>query len=95
MVGFNVAGFDMPYVKQYMPTLMSLFTRRSVDLNAVCYSMSEYGKASYDRIKRDAKRHAAEQIGGDSWHNAEFDALAALYAFKYLREAMRDGRYWK
>lgn len=96
MVGFNVAGFDMPYVKKYFPTLMGLFTRRSVDLNALCYAMSEYGVASFDRIKRDCKNYAAEQLAGETrWHDAQYDAVAALYAYDYLRAAMRDGRYWK
>lgn len=95
MVGFNVAGFDMPFVKRYLPTLMGLYTRRSVDLNAVCFSMAEPGKASFDRIKRDCKEYAAEQMGDDQWHDAEFDAIAAMYSYEYLRAAQRDGRYWK
>ncbi|MDQ3646578.1 MAG: hypothetical protein M3345_06540 [Actinomycetota bacterium] len=34
-VGWNVAAFDLPYVRQYLPRFSSHLSGRSVDLNAV------------------------------------------------------------
>lgn len=96
MVGWNVAGFDLPFIRHYLPDTAQHFTRRTADLNAICYAMSQPFQASFDRIKRDSKSYAADQIDTPpNWHDAEYDALASLHAFHYLQESIRSGRYWK
>ena len=90
MVGFNVGSFDRPFVKQCLPILFNKFSRRSVDLNSVIFSMSETN-TQFERIKGRSKDYAFEKMEGmfdgfkDRQHDAEYDAAMSLYCFEYLR----------
>jgi len=84
-VGWNVAGFDRQFVTRWMPNLNRLLSYRTVDLNALVFALVQ-SEREYADVKRASKEYAAEKIsdGGD-WHDAYFDAIAALYSFEYLR----------
>lgn len=90
MVGFNVGSFDRAFVKQSLPILFNRFSRRSVDLNSVIFSMSETN-SQFERIKGNAKEYAFEKMEGmfdgfkNRQHDAEYDAVMSLYCFEYLR----------
>lgn len=90
MVGFNVGSFDRAFVKQSLPILFSRFSRRSVDLNSVIFSMSDTN-SQFERIKANAKDYAFEKMEGmfdgfkNRQHDAEYDAVMSLYCFEYLR----------
>jgi DNA polymerase III epsilon subunit-like protein len=89
-VGFNVGSFDMPFVKQLLPNLFSKFSRRTVDLNAIIFAMSD-SDDEFLKVKKDAKDYAIQKMSGmfegfkDRQHDAEYDAVMALYCFEYLR----------
>jgi DNA polymerase III epsilon subunit-like protein len=90
MVGFNVGSFDRPFIKQTLPLLYRKFSRRSVDLNSVIFSMSDTN-TKFERIKGRAKDYAIEKMDGmfqdfkNRQHDAEYDAVMALYCFEYLK----------
>lgn len=94
MVGFNVGSFDRPFIKQQLPITYGKFSRRSVDLNSVIFSMSDTNSA-FERIKGRAKDYAIEKMDGmfdgfkDRQHDAEYDAVMSLYCFEYLRKLVK------
>lgn len=91
-VGWNVGSFDMPFVKETLPQLNSLFSRRTVDLNALCFALDgkeENGmRVNAETWKKRSKEYAIEKIGYEDAHNAGWDAKMSLYCFYYLREQM-------
>jgi DNA polymerase III alpha subunit (gram-positive type) len=93
-VGFNVGSFDMPFVKQSLPILFSKFSRRTVDLNALIFSLSDTDK-EFQKIKANAKRYAEQQMNNmfdgfkNRQHDAEYDSVMALYCFEYIRSLMK------
>jgi len=94
MVGFNVGSFDRPFIKQTLPLLYGKFSRRSVDLNSVIFSMADTN-TKFERIKGNAKDYAIEKMEGmfsgfkNRQHDAEYDAVMALYCFEYLRSIIK------
>ena len=63
MVGFNVGSFDRPFKKQTLTITYEKFSRRSVDLNSVIFSMSDTN-TQFERIKDKAKNYAFEKMEG-------------------------------
>jgi DNA polymerase III epsilon subunit-like protein len=94
MVGFNVGSFDRPFIKRTLPLTYGKFSRRSVDLNSVIFSMSDTN-TKFERIKGKAKDYAIEKMDGmfnefkNRQHDAEYDAVMALYCFEYLRTLVK------
>lgn len=88
-VGWNVGSFDMPFIKAQLPLTHSLFSRRTADLNAVCFAMGEStGVGSWARWKESAKGWAADQQGEERYHDALFDAKNALLSWHYLTQSI-------
>lgn len=89
-VGWNVGGFDMPFVREFLPESSALISRRSLDLNALCFSFEDARvtylgeRCSFHRWKHLANDYAGAFLGEDGWHDALFDARAALEAHKFL-----------
>lgn len=97
MIGWNVAGFDRPFIEKHLPLTFAQFSYRTIDLNAICFALAIPKERSYDRIKKESKDYALVRIGDvaeESWHDAGFDALAAVYSYEYLRIMARSGRYF-
>jgi DNA polymerase III epsilon subunit-like protein len=95
MVGFNVGSFDRPFIKRTLPSLYEKFSRRSVDLNSVIFSMSKTN-SEFEKIKRNSKEYAFEKMEGmfigfkDRQHDAEYDAVMSLYCFEYLQQLIKE-----
>lgn len=93
-VGFNVGSFDMPFVSQTLPVLKSRMSRRSVDLNSILFAMSDSDR-EFQKFKKASKNYAIEKMDGmfegfkDRQHDAEYDAVMALYCFEYLRNVIK------
>lgn len=93
-VGFNVGGFDLPFVEKFLPRSYALLSRRVVDLNAflMAYGASgrdfETSSPKWSGWKRLAVQYAAQEITKQSLdvarHDAGYDALEALYALEFL-----------
>lgn len=89
-IGWNVGGFDMPFVRAFLPESSALISRRSLDLNALCYSFEDAHvtyrgeRCSFHGWKQRAHEYAGKVLGESNWHDALFDAQAALEAYKFL-----------
>lgn len=101
IVGWNVAGFDLTFVRKYMRRLDARVSYRTVDLNAITFSLvgtelEGRGTLGYNAVKGIAKDYAAEKceeyVGEANWHDAGYDALAAVYSLEKLRELVRRVR---
>lgn len=93
-VGFNVSGFDMPFVKQSLPLTHSLFSRRTADLNAICFALHNE-ELSADEHKKRAKEYAYQKIASDTVlgfqpHNAGWDAAMHIYCFEFLQKQVHQ-----
>lgn len=101
-VGFNVGAFDMPFVRATLPKTASLISRQTLDLNALCFGLSiatpyEGSLMTMNGWKRKAKEFADEKITASTnsdWraHNAEYDAVHALYCLQFLTEYPNDSK---
>jgi len=95
-VGFNVGAFDMPFVKDSLPKSYSLFSRRTVDLNALCFAL-DYKEENGMPVKaatwkKRAKAYAIEKIGTENQHDAGWDAEMHLRSYEYLRGIINNER---
>lgn len=97
-VGFNVGAFDLPHIEVMLPETFKLFSRRSVDLNAICFTLddAEYNgqKTSWAVWKRMAKKYAERSIllGQNNVylseaHDALYDSYLHYYAWSFLQAA--------
>lgn len=102
-VGFNVGSFDMPFVRKFLPESYKLFSRRALDLNALCFGMEGllYGGSTplWTGWKRMAKGWAdmvlaANDSGDQDWrpHNAGYDAAQAVECLNFLRHRMKEAK---
>lgn len=96
-VGFNVGAFDLPHMRAVLPRAHALMSARTVDLNALCFSLDG---AAYDGSActwREWKRlasafgwHTVRQVNLDAEpHHARDDAQVHVHAWRFLRSAMR------
>lgn len=96
-VGFNVGGYDMRFVRRFLPRTASVISRRVEDLNSAAYLMGgavsfEGSTPSSSGWKRIGKARAAQRLAGQgvdaAWHDAGYDAQAALECFWFYREVL-------
>ena len=89
-LGWNVGGFDMPFVRKFLPKSCEIISRRSLDLNALCYSYEQaevtyHGeRTSFNQWKQLAHDYAESRLGDTNWHDALFDAQAGLEGYHFL-----------
>lgn len=81
--------FDLPYVKVYSPKTFSMLNRQALDLLTVCQYLTDASSgAGLERGFRawmgDAKKFAADKLGGANWHDAGFDAEASYIAYEWM-----------
>lgn len=97
-VGFNVGSFDLPHLEIVLPRTYRLFSRRTVDLNALCFTldgMPHQGETpvKWSGWKRLAKTYAERVLheagAGGEEHDAGFDALIHLHGWRFLRAAVQ------
>lgn len=88
-VGWNVAAFDLPYVRHYLPRFSTHLSRRSVDLNAVCFTVAGTAGSRWKTLRKRSKRFAEEKLGRADWHEAGYDAAAALLSWEYFKMLAR------
>jgi DNA polymerase III epsilon subunit-like protein len=91
-VGWNVGAFDMPFVRETLPLTYSLFSRRTVDLNALCFALDGKDSLNFESWKRLSKEYAIEKIGYEDAHDAGWDAKMGLYCFEYLQNVVKGGK---
>lgn len=86
IVGWNVGGFDRQFVTRHMPNLNRLLSYRTLDLNAVVFSLAGGSELKFKKIKGAAKEYADNRIGECMRHDALTDARAALYEYEFLQD---------
>lgn len=84
-IGWNVAGFDIPFVKRYLPKTFKFLSYRTVDLNAIVFTLDPV--RGQDRLKKQLKTWTEEGLDGSA-HDALFDATSAIEAWRILVEAL-------
>mgnify|MGYP001583711708 CR=1 FL=1 len=100
-VGFNVASWDLPFVRYYLPRFSKSLSYRTVDLNAVLFAAEQVTGLSYNSIKDHAKRYAKKVLAKTGAypvampHDAGYDAAASLAAFEYLVKLLTPKVSWK
>ncbi len=100
-VGWNVASWDLPFVRYYLPRFGKFLSYRTIDLNAIVFAAERITGLSYNTIKDHAKRYAEKRLEHrcfqpePAWHNAGFDAAASLAAFEYLVEFLTPKQRWE
>lgn len=77
-LGWNVAGFDMPFVRKFLPKTASQFSYRSIDLNAVLFAED----VVRGRALLETKRMYKKLFPNANAHNALADAKAAAHVFE-------------
>ena len=91
-VGWNVSGFDMPYVKKYLPKTYALFSRRTADLNAICFALDGFDDRSASEWKIKSKKYALNlnpETDTYGAHNAGWDAEMSILCFRYLQKVVK------
>ena len=93
-VGFNVGGFDLPFVEAYLPRSYALLSRRVVDLNAFLMAYDAQGRAYEGSVPKwsgwkrlcvaDAERRLREYGVTEARHDAGYDAVEAICALDFL-----------
>jgi oligoribonuclease (3'-5' exoribonuclease) len=81
-VGWNVGGFDIPFIKNDLPLTSNFFSHRVFDLTGICMLSAGDG---WRQHKNYWHEKVAEILGGESqWHDAGYDAKAALLTARLL-----------
>ena len=98
-VGWNIASFDFRFLRRWLPRTEARLSYRTVDLNALVFTLAGDDKGAYYSIKEDAKNYASDAIAqagvyfAPLWHDAGYDALASLYAWEYLKTQTKGYDY--
>ena len=82
-IGFNVGSFDMQFVRRALPRSYKKMGYRSVDLNAIIFTLAKMGLGTFDTIKTAAKEYGAPAVGKP--HDALYDAQEAVAAWHWLQ----------
>jgi len=88
-VGWNVAAFDFPFMREYLPKTADSMSYRSVDLNALLFGITQAGLTN---PQGGEKRISEERGLAAAWHSAGYDALASIYAYETLLDVLAAGR---
>ena len=87
-IGWNVGGFDMPFVRFYLPMSAQRFSYRTIDLNAVCMTVGTARSIPWKTLKDKSKAYAAEWIRSSypevGPHDAGYDAMEAVVCWRWL-----------
>ena len=89
-VGFNITGFDMPFVKVTLPKTYSLFSRRTAELNGMLWLLHGKQGKTFEQWKEMSMEYARINMITFKPHDAGWDSARHLLCFEYLRSAVAD-----
>ena len=91
-VGFNVGWFDQHgFIKKELPKTAKFFGRRSVDLTGITYLFSEIESKPREQVKNEIRDTVAKRLVGKAmWHDAGYDARAAIETFVVMQEMLKE-----
>ena len=85
-IGWNVAGFDIPFVRKFLPKSARFLSYRTIDLNAIVFTLDPL--QGQEKLKPYLKKRAEEYLSDAQWHDALFDASAALAIWQILQRSL-------
>lgn len=91
-IGFNVGGFDLPFVRRDLPEASRRLSYRSADLNAICFALAAAKGLSWMSVKETVKKEARLEASIRTTlqpHDAAYDAMEAVYAYRCLVRWMK------
>lgn len=96
-VGWNVGGFDMRFMQTFFPQASKFFSHRYMELNSLAYAADFFSPYKSNVPIKEACKGWAETAGQHdghevNWHNAEWDAIASVYSFKFMRERLENAQ---
>lgn len=89
-VGFNITGFDLPFIKATLPKTFSLFSRRTAELNGMLWMLHGKQNKTFEDWKEMALEYARMNLITYKPHDAGWDSARHLLCFAYLRSAVAD-----
>lgn len=88
-VGWNVGSFDLHFMKKELPEVAAFFSHRVVDLTPLAMLSARMHNRDYRLVKADWQALAEAKLGGTpKWHDARWDACAALTVWEGLKEGL-------
>jgi hypothetical protein len=87
-VGFNITGFDMPFLKKTLPRTYSLFSRRTAELNGMLWLLHGKNDVGFEGWKKKALAYAESKLDDYKPHDAEWDAKRHLLCYEYLQSVI-------
>jgi hypothetical protein len=87
-VGFNITGFDLPFVKKALPKTYSLLSRRAAELNGMLWLLDGKKGHLMEEWKTLALEYAKINLNTFNPHDAGWDSARHLLCFEYLRSAV-------
>jgi hypothetical protein len=96
-VGWGVSTFDLPFITGSLPGFSGLLHHHCIELNAVCYALADMvvvaaRRLSFEELRKAAKAAAQQRLSRSGiaphWHDAGYDAQAALAAWEWLRDQL-------
>lgn len=96
-VGWNVVAFDMPFIQKELPLATKYFTypcsthsTRAIDLTALGLYYEYKTGTPYKELKKRIATEIELRLGKALWHDAGYDAQAAVEALKYFKELLQE-----
>lgn len=94
-LGWNVGKFDMDIMRRFLPNSFALVSHRTRELNTAVALAAEVCGVDYQKLKQDCKDYSEDMTSRHnditgSWHDAEWDAVASLYAWDFTKSFIRD-----
>jgi DNA polymerase III epsilon subunit-like protein len=95
VVGFNVGGFDMPFVRRDLPVSALKFSYQTLDLNAVIFAYALSHDIPWKNVKDYVVRSAKLMMPSYDdpryhQHDARYDAKLAILCLQVLLEGLRN-----
>jgi hypothetical protein len=84
-VGFNIIGFDLPFVRAQLPKTYELFSRRMADLNGMLWMLQGKDGLGFTDWKDKAMAYAHENLPDHRPHDAGWDSQRHLLVFEYFK----------
>jgi hypothetical protein len=87
-VGFNITGFDMPFVRATLPKTYSLFSRQTAELSGMLWLLDGRKGHSMKTWKEMSLEYAKLNMNTYKPHDAGWDSARHLLCFEYLKSAL-------
>ena len=90
-VGFNITGFDLPFIKLQLPKTFSVLSRRTAELNGMLWLLNGKNGLGFEEWKDEALGQAHRLLEDYRPHDAGWDAQRHLLCYEYLQSVILVG----